>query len=137
MESSFGNPAKLLWPETQKILAQCPKVRKALFLPEISPLECPTGHEECLTDEPAVFLQIRVSSEKSSQKIKLYLLPKNFLSNFSSGRMDFVFDTFVENFCHKSGISSFKTRKECQTYFFSEKKPFCRKAFLWTNGMRC
>ena len=136
MESSFGNCAKLLWPETQNILAQCPEVRKVLFLPEISPLESSTGHEECLTDEPAVFLQIRVSSEKSSQIIKLYLLPKNFLSNFSSGLMDFVFDTFVEYFCHKSGISSFKTRKECQTNFFWKKNPFVSKLFS-AEHMEC
>ena len=38
--------------------------------------------------------------------------------------MDFVLNTRVENFCHKSGISSFKTRKECQTYFFWGKNPF-------------
>ena len=48
MESSFGNFAKLLWPETQKILAQCPKVRKVLFLQEIWPLECSAGHVECI-----------------------------------------------------------------------------------------
>ena len=112
MECSFRNSAKFVLPETWNILAQSPKVRKVLFLPEICPLECSTGHEECPTDEPAVFLQIRVSSEKQSQNIKLYLLPKKFLSTSSSGHMDFVFDTFVENFCHKSGISSFKIRKE-------------------------
>ena len=67
MESSFGNFAKLLWPETQKILAQSPKVRKVLFLPEFRPLECSTGHEECLTEEPGVFFQIRNSSEKPSK----------------------------------------------------------------------
>ena len=44
--------------------------------------------------------------------------------------MDFVFDTNVENFCHKSGISSFKIKKERRTYFFLEKKPFCLKSFL-------
>ena len=111
MESNFGNSARLLWPETRMILSQCPKVRKVLFLPEICPLECSTGREECLTDEPSVFLQIRVSSGKPSQNIKFYLLPKKFWSNFSSGHMDFVFDTNVENFCHKSGISSFKIKK--------------------------
>ena len=77
MESSFGNFAKLLWPETQKILAQCPQVRKVLFIQEIWPLECSTGHEEFLTDEHWVFLQIRFSSEKQSKDIKLYLPPNN------------------------------------------------------------
>ena len=107
IEGSFGNSASFVLPETQKILSQCPKVRKVLFLPEFRPLECSTGREECLTEESAVFLQIWVSSEKPTQKIKLYLLPKKFLSSFSFGHMDFVFDTLVENFCHKSGISSF------------------------------
>ena len=107
MECSFGNSANFVLPETQKIPAQCPKVRKVLFLPDSRPLEWSTGRVECLTDEPGVFLQIRVSPEKPSQNIKLYLLPKKFLSHFSSGQMDFVFDTLVENFCHKSGISSF------------------------------
>ena len=111
MDCSFGNSANFVLPGTQKILAQCLKVTKVLFLREFCPLECSTGREECLTDEPAVFLQMRVSSEKPSQNIKLYLLPKKFWSNFSSGHMDFVFDTNVENFCHKSGISSFKIKK--------------------------
>ena len=120
MESSFGNFAKLLWPETQKILAQCPKVRKVLFLQEIWPLECSTGHEECLTDEHWVFLQIRFSREKTSKDIRLYLPPNKILPKSSSGHVDSVFDTLVEDFCHKSGISSFKSRKECQTYFFEK-----------------
>ena len=121
MESSFGNFAKLLWPETQKILARCPKVGKVLFLQEIWPLECSTGHEECLTDEHWVFLQIRFSWEKPSKDIKLYLPPNNVLPKSSSGHVDFVFDTLVESICRKSGISSFKIRKECQTYFFWKK----------------
>ena len=129
MESSFGNCAKLLWPETQKILAQCPKVRNVLFLPEIFPLECSTGRVECLTDEPGVFLQIRISSEKPSKDIKLCLLPKNVSQNSSSGHADFVFDTLVENFRRKSGISSFKIRKECQTDLFFGKKPFVSMLF--------
>ena len=66
MDCSFGNSANFVSPQTQKNLAQCPKVRKVLFLPEICPLECSTGRVECLTDEPGVFLQIRVSSEKPS-----------------------------------------------------------------------
>ena len=119
MEISFGNSAKLLWPETQKNLAQCPKVRKVLFLPEFRPLESSTGRVECLTDEPGAFLQIRNSSEKPSKDIKLCLHPKNVSPKSSSGHVDFVFDTLVENFCHRSGTSSFKIRKECQTYLFS------------------
>ena len=63
MECSFGNSANLVVPETQNLLAHCSKVRKVLFLPEFRPLECSTGHEECLTDEHWVFLQIRFSSE--------------------------------------------------------------------------
>ena len=129
MDCNFGNSANFVLPGTQKSLAQCPKVRKVLFLPEFCPLECSTGREEWLTDEPAVFLQIRVSSEKPWQNIKLYLLPNKFWSNFSSGHMDFVFDTIVENFCHKSGISSLKIRKDCQTYFFSEKNHFVSNPF--------
>ena len=121
MECSFGNSASFVLPETQKTLAQRPKVRKVLFLPEICPLECSTWREDCLTDEPAVFLQIRVSSGKPPQNIKLYLLPKNFSSKFSSGHMDFVFDTHVENFCLQSGISSFKIRKDSQTYFLGKR----------------
>ena len=136
MESSFGNFAKLLWPETQKILAQCPKVRKILFPQEIWPLECSTGHEECLTDEHWVFLQIRFSSDKPSKDIKLYLPPNNVLPKSSSGHVDFVFDTLVENFCHKSGISSFKIRKECQKCFFLEKNPFVSK-FFSAEHMEC
>ena len=137
MECSFGNSANFVVPETQNILAHCPKVRKVLFLPEFRPLECSTGRVECLTDEPWVFLQIRFSSEQPSKDIRLYLPPNKVLPKSSSGHVDIVFDTLVENFCHKSGISSFKSRKECQTYFFW-KKPFCLKVFLcWTYGMRC
>ena len=138
MESGFGNCAKFLWPETQKILALCPNFRKVLFLPEIFPLECSTGRVECLTDEHWVFLQIGFSSEKPLKDIKLYLRPKNVSPKSSSGHVDFVFDTLVENFRHKSGISSFKIRKERQTYLFLDKKPFRLKDFLcWTYGMRC
>ena len=84
MKCSFSNSANFVVPETQNILAQCPKVRKVLFLPEFRPLECSNGRVECLTDEPWVFLQIRFSSEKPSKDIKLYLppnkvLPKKFL----------------------------------------------------------
>ena len=136
MEFSFGSSANFVVPETQNILAHCPKVRKVLFLPEFRPLECSTGRVECLTDEPGVFLQIRISSEKPSKDIKLYyFLPKNVSPKKSSGHVDFVLDTFVENFYHKSGIPSFKIRKEYQT-FFSE-KTLLSKSFLWTNGMRC
>ena len=133
MESSFGNCAKLLWPETQKILAQRPKVRKVLFLPEIFPLECSTGRVECLTDEPGAFLQIRSSSEKPSKDIKLCLLPKNVSPKRSSGHVDFVFDTLVENFGHRSWTSSFKIRKECQIYLFSQKKTIFSKSFSLQN----
>ena len=129
MECSFGNSAKFVVPETQNILAHCPKVRKVLFLPEFRPLECSTGRVECLTDEPWVFLQIRFSSEQPSKDIRLYLPPNKVLPKSSSGHVDFVFDTLVENFCHKSGISSFKSRKECQKYFFLEKNPFVSKFF--------
>ena len=100
MECSFGNSANFVVPETQNILAHCPKVRKVLFLPEFRPLECSTGRVECLTDEYWVFLQIRFSSEKPSKDIKLYLPPNKVLPKSSSGHVDFVFDTLVENFCH-------------------------------------
>ena len=40
----------------------------------------------------------------------------------------FCFWHLCENFCHKSGISSFKIRKECQTCF-SQKNPFFSKLF--------
>ena len=121
MECSFGNSANFVVPETQNFLAHCPKVRKVWFLPEVCPLECSTGRVECLTDEPWVFLQIRFSSEQPSKDIRLYLPSIKILPKSSSGHVDFVFDTLVENFCHKSGISSFKSRKECQTYFFRKK----------------
>ena len=137
MECSFGNSANFVVPETQNILAHCPKVRKVLFLPEFRPLECSNGRVECLTDEPWVFLQIRFSSEKPSKDIKLYLPPNKVLPKSSYGHVDFVFDTLVENFCHKSGISSFKSRKECQTYFFFGKKnPFVSK-FFSAEHMEC
>ena len=55
MECSFGNSANFVVPETQKILAQCPKVREVLFLPEFRPLECSTERVECPTDEREVF----------------------------------------------------------------------------------
>ena len=122
MECSFGIFASFVLPETQTILAQCPKVSKVSFLPEFRPKGCSTGRVQCLTDEPGVFFQIRFSSEKPSKDIKLYLPPNKVLPKSSSGHVDFVLDTLVENFCKKSGISSLKIRKECQTYiFFGEK----------------
>ena len=93
MECSFGNSAKFILPETQKILAQCPKVRKVVVSPEFCPLDCSTGPVECLTDEPWIFLQIRFSSEKPSKDVKLYLPPINVLPKSSSGHVEFVLDT--------------------------------------------
>ena len=95
MECSFGNSGNFDVPETQNNLAHCPKIRKVLFLPEFRRLECSTGHEECLTDEHWVFLQIRFSPEKSSKDIRLYLPPNKLLPKSSSGHVDFVFDTLV------------------------------------------
>ena len=112
MECSSGNSANFVLPETQNILAQCPKVRKVLFLPDFRPLDCSIGRVECLTDEPWVFLEIRFSSEKPSKDIKLYLPSNKTLPNSSSGYVDFVLDTLVENFCHKSGILSLKIKKD-------------------------
>ena len=37
MECNFGNSAKIILQETQKILAQCPEVRKVLFLQNFVP----------------------------------------------------------------------------------------------------
>ena len=105
MECIFSNSANFVVPKTQNILAHFPKVRKVLFLPEFRPLECSTGRVECPTDEPWVFARIRFSSEQPSKDIKLYLPPDKVLPKSSSGHVDFVFDTLVENFCHKSGIS--------------------------------
>ena len=121
MECSNGNSANFVVPETQNILADCPKNLKVLFLPEFRPLECSTGHEECPTDEHWVFLQIKSSSEQPSKDIRLYPPPNKLLPKSSSGHVDFVFDTLVENFCLESGISSFKSRNECQIYFFWKK----------------
>ena len=121
MECSFGNSASFVLPETQKSLAQCPKVRKVLFLLEFRPLECSNGRVESLTDKPWVFLQIRLSSEKPWKDIKLYLPPNKVLPKCSPGHVDSVLDTLVENFCHKSGISSLKIRKDSQTYFLGKK----------------
>ena len=89
MECSIGNSANFVVPETQNILAHCPKVRKVLFLPEFRPLECSTGHEECHTDEHWVFLQIRFSSEQPSKDIRLYLPPNKILPKSSPGHVDF------------------------------------------------
>ena len=37
MECSFGTSAQLILPETQKVLSQCPKIRKALILQNFVP----------------------------------------------------------------------------------------------------
>ena len=121
MECSFGKSADFVLPETQKILAQCPKVRKVLFLPDSCPLECSTGPVERLTVEPWFFLQIRFSSEKPSIDVKLYLAPNKVLPKCSPGHVDSVLDTVVENFCHKSGITSLKIRIDSQSYFLGKK----------------
>ena len=135
MECSFGNSASFVLPETQKILAQCPKVRRVLFLPDFRPLECSNGRVECLTDKPWVFLQIRFSSEKPSEDIKLYLPPNEVLPKSSPGHMDSVLDTLVEIFCHKSGFFSLKIRKTVKHIFFGEKNPFVSK--LFSGHMEC
>ena len=137
MECNFGNPAKIILPETQKILAQRPKVRKVLFLPEICPLECSTWREECLTDEPAVFLQIRVSSGKPPQNIKLYLLAKKIFIQIFFWSHGFCF----WHPCWKllPSIRNFfiQNQKRQSNLLFWGKELVCLKAFLWTCGMRC
>ena len=75
------------------------------------------------------FLANQSSSGKPSKDIKLYLRPKHVSPKSSSGHVDFVFDTLVENVRHKSGISSFKVRKECQTYLFFGKKTLLSQRF--------
>ena len=135
MECSFGNSANFVLPETQKILAQCPKVRKVLFLPDSRPLECSTGRVECLTDESWVFLQIRLSSEKPSKDIKLYLppdkvLPKAFWSRgFCFGHPCWKLLPQIRKFF-------IKNQKRMSNLIFLGKKPVCLKDFLWTYGMR-
>ena len=135
MECSFGNFANFVVPETQNILAHCPKVRNVLFLPEFRPLECSTGRVECLTDEPWVFFANQIFLRTTIKRHKVVSSSEKVLPKGSSGHVDFVFDTLVENFCHKSGISSFKIRKESQTYFFG-KNPFVSK-FFSAEHMEC
>ena len=137
MESNFGNSARLLWPETQNILAHCPKVRKVLFLPDFHPLEFSTGRVECLNDEPWVFLQIRFSSEKPSKDINLYLSPNNVLPKSSSGYVDFVFDPPCWKLLPQIRNFFIQNQKRMSNLILFTKKHFCLKAFLWTNDMRC
>ena len=135
MEGSFGNSANFVLPETQKILAQCPKVRKVLFLPEFCPLESSTGRVQGLTDEPGVFLQIRFSSEKPSKDIKLYLppnkdLPKKFL--WSRG---FCFGHPCRKLLPQIRNFFILNQKRMSEIFFSEKNPFVSKHF--SGDMEC
>ena len=80
----FWHLCRFVSPETRNILAQSPKVWKVLFVLEKCPSESSTWHLECLPDEPGVFLQIEVSSEKPWNYNKLYLLSssKNFFKTF-------------------------------------------------------
>ena len=122
MDCSFGNSVKCVLSVTPKILAQSTKVWKILFLLKICPSETSAGHLECIPDEPGVFLQSKYSSEGPRKYIKLYLLPKNFFSKSFTGHADFSFDTPVETFRRKSGISSFKISKQSQNFAFFRKK---------------
>ena len=71
MECSFGNSAIFVLRETRKILAQSTKVRKTLFLPEISPSKCSTGHAECLPDEHGDFLANQIFLRKTMKRSKV------------------------------------------------------------------
>ena len=75
------------------------------------------------------FLANQSFLRKTNTKYKVVPSSKKILSIFSSGHMVFVFDTLVENFCHKSGNSSFKIRKEWQTYLFFGKKTLLSQSF--------
>ena len=96
------------------------KSKRGFVSLDFCPLECSTGRVKCLTDEPGVFLQSRFSSQKPSKDLRLYNFPNKVLPKTSSGHVNFAFDILVENFGHKSGITSFWIRKKCQTFFLEE-----------------
>ena len=136
MECSFSNSANFVVPETQNTLAHCPKVRNVLFLPEFRSLECSTGRVECLTDEPWVFLQIRLSSEQPSKDIRLYLPPNKVLPKSSSGHVDFVFDTLCWKLLPQIRNFSIRKQKRMSNILFFEKNPFVAKIFS-AEHMEC
>ena len=133
----FWQPCQNYSARNPKDSHSAPKVRKVLFLPEICPLECSTWREECLADQPAVFLQIRVSSGKPPQNIKLYLLPKKFFIQIFFWSHGFCF----WHPCWKllPSIRNFfiQNQKRQSNLLFWGKELVCLKAFLWTCGMRC
>ena len=69
MESSFGNFAKLLWPETQKILARSPDVRKILFLPVLLSIEMFDWTLRTSIWQTQSFLESQNFLEKNREKI--------------------------------------------------------------------
>ena len=68
----FGSNLNKSRSEPKKSLKRFVSSRKVL------PSESSAGHLECLTDETGVFLQIKISTEKLWNYIKLNLLPKFF-----------------------------------------------------------
>ena len=136
MGCSFSNSANFVVPETQNILAQCPKVRKVLFLPEFRPLECSTGRVECLTDEPWVFLQIRFSSEQPSKDIRLYLPPNKVLPKKVPLVTWILFLTpLLKTSATNPEFLHSKAEKNVK-HIFLEKNPFVSK-FFSAEHMEC
>ena len=74
------------------------------------------------------FFANQIFLRKPSKDIKLYLPPNKVLPKSSSGNVDFVFDTLVENLCHKSGISYSKGENIVKNFFW-QKNPFVSKFF--------
>ena len=133
MACNFDISDVFVSPETRNVLAQSPKIWKVLFLPEKCNSESSPGHLECLPDEPGVFLQINVSSEKPWKNIKLYLHPENFFGKSFTGHVDFSFDTLVESICQGLEFLHSKSTNRVKTLFLEE--TFCLKVFFWTHGI--
>ena len=92
------------------------------------------GHLECLPDEPGVFLQINVSSEKPWEKNRIVSSSEEFfLEKFYWSRR-FQFWHPCRKHLPTFGISSFKISKQSQNYFFWKKR-FVSECF--SGHMEC
>ena len=131
----FWRICRLCFTRNQKHYRPEPKkVGKVLFLLEKCPSESSAWHLGCRPDEPGVFLQFNVSSEKPWKYINLYLHPESIVIELFFQSLKFRFPHSRRKRLPTSGFSSIKISKQSLNYVFFQRNFLSPRVSLitWT-----